>query len=383
MDRRTWLRWVAGGLAYPGGTAFAQSAAEPSLESFEPSAPNPSAPPAQRPTLDSNLQRAATKLLGAARPVSGAALLVDAQRGELLVFEAYRSRSGLPHPIFTPVPAASVFKLITTTALFERTPVNPRTRVCIAGGEHAIERAHLEPALGQGSLCAPFFSALGFSRNAAFAQLATAYLPRTALLETAERFGFNAPLPFDTRATVGSLELPYNDLEFARAAAGFQGSLLSPLGAAFISLAIARGGEPLRLRRFTAEPSIPEPLPRVMSKTTAARLTRMMEVTIHSGTSRSVFAGEDGKGYLGPISVAGKTGTLRPDGVDSTTSWFMGFAPSRSPEVAVAVMLQNGPVWRRKANEIARDLLRCYFAGRPLVSDPFSKTTLAAAPRER
>jgi penicillin-binding protein A len=94
-------------------------------------------------------------------------------------------------------------------------------------------------------------------------------------------------------------------------------------------------------------------------------------VTIHSGTCRQVFSDESGHNYLGNISVAGKTGTLRPDGKDATTSWFLGFAPSRKPEICVAVMLQNPPVWRRKASEVARDVLRCHFAGRAGVKNPF------------
>ena len=56
-------------------------------------------------------------------------------------------------------------------------------------------------------------------------------------------------------------------------------------------------------------------------------------------------------------------------------SWFVGFAPSRSPEVVVSVMLENGATYRRKANELARDLLRAYFRahGRSdTVSDPFA-----------
>jgi hypothetical protein len=59
------------------------------------------------------------------------------------------------------------------------------------------------------------------------------------------------------------------------------------------------------------------------------------------------------------------------------TSWFMGFAPSQKPEIIVSVMLENGSVWRHKANELARDLLRHYFHGhgRPWVSDPLAPPT--------
>ena len=71
-----------------------------------------------------------------------------------------------------------------------------------------------------------------------------------------------------------------------------------------------------------------------------------------------------------------KTGTLRPEANEGMTSWFMGFAPSQKPEIIVSVMLENGSVWRHKANELARDLLRNYFHGhgRPWVSDPLAST---------
>lgn len=101
-----------------------------------------------------------------------------------------------------------------------------------------------------------------------------------------------------------------------------------------------------------------------MNPSTAWRLTRMMEVTVHSGTSLQAFTDDAGDAYLPSIRVAGKTGTLRPLAEGPTASWFTGFAPSRKPRVVVSVMLQNRPVWRRRANGIARDVLRAYFASR-------------------
>jgi cell division protein FtsI/penicillin-binding protein 2 len=209
-----------------------------------------------------------------------------------------------------------------------------------------------------------------------FAQLATKYLLRDDLLNTAQALGFNAPVPFDVPALMGNLNVPYNDLEFARTAAGFQGSTLSPLGAAYLTSIIARGGEAMRLRildtQDKAEHGV-EKLGRVISARTAQRIARMMEVTVRNGTSRAAFSDERGRPYLKDIRVSGKTGTLQPKPRGTMTSWFVGFAPSRKPEVVVSVMLQNGPVWRRKANEIARDLLRVYFRerGRTDISDPF------------
>jgi cell division protein FtsI/penicillin-binding protein 2 len=115
----------------------------------------------------------------------------------------------------------------------------------------------------------------------------------------------------------------------------------------------------------------------------------MLEVTVETGTSRHAFTEDGGKRYLPGIKVAGKTGTLRPEQrQDSMTSWFVGFAPSRSPEIVISVMLVNGHTYRRKANELARDLLRTYFRahGRAqTVTDPFAETppdALAVAPTQ-
>lgn len=105
-----------------------------------------------------------------------------------------------------------------------------------------------------------------------------------------------------------------------------------------------------------------------------------MEVTVHSGTSLSAFADAQGSSYLGAIRVAGKTGTLQPSSEAPTTTWFVGFAPSHRPEVVLAVKLDNGKIWRQKANEVARDVLRVWFArrGQRGVSDPFASAVASA-----
>jgi peptidoglycan glycosyltransferase len=301
---------------------------------------------------------------------------VHAPTGRILAWQEYHRAGHFGHPLTQALtPAASLFKIVTSVALFERSPVVPTTPVCINGGEHEIERVHLLPPLpGSGARCRPFAEALGFSRNAVFAQLATEHLLRRDLIEVAERLGFNRALPFDVPAQMGSLSVPYNDLEFARTAAGFRGSKLSVLGAAQLAYVIASGGRARRMTlKMESESALPEPLlgEPPMQASTAERLRRMLEVTVHSGTSLETFSDAGGASYLGSIRAAGKTGTLRPGPQGRTASWFIGFAPSRSPELIVSVMLENAPVWRRKANHVARDVLRAYFRARPGVSYPF------------
>ena len=90
----------------------------------------------------------------------------------------------------------------------------------------------------------------------------------------------------------------------------------------------------------------------------------MMEVTVREGTSFEAFRDPKAGSYLGGIRVAGKTGTLQATARGATTSWFVGFAPSRAPRVVVSILLENGALYRKKANEVGRDLLRAYFAAR-------------------
>lgn len=320
-------------------------------------------------TLDPALQRTAMDQLRAAHPVQGAAVVLDVRTGRVLVWAELKGRGQKSLLYEAQAPAASLFKLVTTVALFERGHVDPKRRVCFNGGEHGIYRRHLEPASGPDAVCTRFSLALGHSRNAVYAQLVNEHLMRADLIEVAERIGFNANVPFDVPVELGGLSVPYNDLAFARTAAGFEDTRLTPLGAAYLSFLVANGGRGAKLSIVDRAgdyhgPKERQDLEQVMSANTAWRLVRMMEVTVHSGTSLGAFSDDHGRSYLRSIRVAGKTGTLQHTPRAATTSWFTGFAPSRRPEVVVSVLLQNGPVWRRKANEVARDLLRSYFAAR-------------------
>jgi cell division protein FtsI/penicillin-binding protein 2 len=345
-------------------------------------------PASSRLTIDTNLQGVTNQLLSAARPKWGGVLVTEVKTGRVLVWSQF-TRQGQRHyqQLATRLlPSASLFKLVTSAALLEDTPVTIHTRVCVSGGDHAIDRVHLESPRTGDLRCLPFFDALGHSVNAAYAQLVTRHLTRNDLLEMIDQLGINRPLPFDDVARLGAAQVPYDDLAFARTAAGFEETSFTVLGAAYLTNAIALEGrapelhlldvtprsEPLGSARDTrSRTPTPSsgPLPRLLRATTARRLARMMEVTVHSGTALEAFTDpKTGMSYLADLRVAGKTGTLRKG--NSTVSWFTGFAPARSPEIAVTVALENGTTWRQKAAELARDLLRARFASRRGISHP-------------
>jgi cell division protein FtsI/penicillin-binding protein 2 len=328
--------------------------------------------------LEPKLQQACDRLLELAHPVEGAIVALHLPSGRVLAWAERRGRSGKPVVTSARAPSASVLKIVTTAALLERGQVSPADRVCISGGLRAIERRHLEPARGGDVACDRFGQALGHSRNAAFAQLVTRHLLRHDLIEFAERFGFNHDAPFDVAVPVGKIDVPYGDLEFARTATGFENSVLSPVGGAHLAAVVAGGGMARRFHLVEQAgdylaSSEPEVVGRVIGARTAYLLTRMMEVTVHSGTALEAFTDERGRTFFGALRVAGKTGTLQPRPTAPTASWFVGFAPSRRPELALAVLLQNGRLWRRQAKEVGRDVLRSYFSGRGFrsVTAPF------------
>ncbi|HKO91167.1 MAG TPA: penicillin-binding transpeptidase domain-containing protein, partial [Polyangiaceae bacterium] len=177
-------------------------------------------------------------------------------------------------------------------------------------------------------------------------------------------------------------QLPGDPLEFARAAAGFWHTTLSPLAAASIAQTVAGGGVAVKPRivRAVLDGSRPEwrasdkptVLRRALPEARAQELTKMMLQTVNGGSASRAFHEPSGKPYLRDIRVAGKTGTLSNQEENRHYTWFVGFAPADAPEVAVAALVVNTPVWRIKGPQLARDVLRSYFAkqGHPGVTTP-------------
>jgi cell division protein FtsI/penicillin-binding protein 2 len=143
-----------------------------------------------------------------------------------------------------------------------------------------------------------------------------------------------------------------------------------------MSAIVARGGEAVRpviVDKVVSSAgavvwSAPEePLSRrAVGRETADRITEMMENTINEGTSWRAFHDPHGAAFLPGIEVAGKTGTLTDGEAHRYYTWFTGFAPAHpeptTRQVAVAALVVNGPSWQVKANVMAREVLRAYFA---------------------
>ncbi|WP_394833946.1 penicillin-binding protein [Pendulispora rubella] len=329
-------------------------------------------------SLDPELQRMANSLLASRHLPLAAVVMVDPTTGHVLAYASH-VESGPARDLCAEAsaPAASVFKIVTGTALVDAEGLGPDARECYAGG--GMQRIHaldLEDNPRRDRWCITLSDAMGKSINPVFARLALRRLKPKSLEEAALAYGFGQKVPFDVDVQPSSLELPPEPLEYARTAAGFFHTTLSPMQAAAISTTLARGGEAVRLRivreamdgegkPIFAEPEKPS-LRRIMKPETAQAVATMMEHTITEGTSYRAFRDGAGRPFLRGIAVAGKTGTLSDHESGRLFTWFTGFAPSRPvanvKPVAIATLVVNDPAWSIKANVVAREMLRTYFA---------------------
>jgi len=84
--------------------------------------------------------------------------------------------------------------------------------------------------------------AMGRSLNTIFARLAKSHLDGEKLLGVAQRLGYNIDIPFDVLVQKSTLEVPEDELEFARASAGFWHSTLSPFQGLNLAQTLANKG---------------------------------------------------------------------------------------------------------------------------------------------
>lgn len=312
-------------------------------------------------TVDPKLQAEVDKILDASKAPSGAVVVTDIKTGRVLAWASRGSEGDMVRK--AKYPGASLFKIVTTTSLLENKKVRLGDTVCFQGGESKLTAEDIRPGCHKGDQKTTFEFALGRSINPVFGRLAKKHLDPELLGSTAKSFGIGVEPPLDLPADKTSIKLPSDDLGFARAAAGFGEAKMSPLQALFMMQTIANGGEKIRIHVTGNGDAVPRvSVGRAFSKETADKLVKMLEVTTRSGTSAKAFAPIEGRPHL---SVAGKTGTLAIEKPNKRlVSWFAGFAPSRKPEVAVAVLLANDEKWWRKGNEVARDVLDAYFASK-------------------
>jgi cell division protein FtsI/penicillin-binding protein 2 len=323
-------------------------------------------------TLDPSLQTYAEKLLAEARAPRGA-IVAMAPDGRIL---ALAGRRGAEPPaesagkkrgdakdgtfdwhLATDVwaPAASVFKLVTASALVAA-GVMPDDKVCFHGGIRSVLESNLHDDKHD-SRCESLLYGVAHSNNAILGKLAFQKLEPASLVKFSSDLGIaHGELGDELAGSAGMVDLPTaRDLSFAQAAAGFAGSQLSAVGGALLAATFADDGEQPVPRVIASIDGIALPVParrRAVPAIVARAVSKMMLATCEMGSASKSF------GKHQTIRVAGKTGTLtRTEPFYMEHSWFVGYAPAENPQIVVSVVLGNPENWHLRGHEAARRLI--------------------------
>ena len=243
-------------------------------------------------------------------------------------------------------PPGSVFKLVVVAAALESgdfTPEStfPNTATFQLPNSSSIVTNSGGGTCGDGDTVT-IATALRLSCNIPMAELGL-QLGDDAIREMAEKFGFNSDFSIPLPVTPSVYPADPDPAQTALSAFGQTSVRATPLQMALVSATIANGGiemqpnlvdEILAPDLSSLQSFEPVAADRVLSAETAATMTQMMVNGVQDGAASN--ARIDG------VDVAGKTGTAENGDDDPYTLWFTGFAPADDPQVAVAVVVEDG-----------------------------------------
>jgi len=313
-------------------------------------------------TLDAELTRRVFRVLRQGRVKLGHVILLDPNTGRIL---SYASTDIEKFPPTRAYPAASLIKVITAATALQRDRSKASLPCRYRGSPYRLTPSRVDPPSSGNTVSLK--RALATSNNQCFAQLAVHAVGRPALVEAISAFGWlKAPAPAHA---AGWIEDGDDRYDLGRLGCGLAGSRITPLHAAQLAGVLSHGERiaPRWIERVVDARGRELPIPsraaplRVISPDLAAELRSMLVETTQHGTARSAFRKKNGKPLLGPVEVAGKTGSLSGVEPKGRYEWFIGVAPAEEPRVAIAVLLVQSDLWWRSASQVAGDVLSRVF----------------------
>jgi peptidoglycan glycosyltransferase len=243
-------------------------------------------------------------------------------------------------------PPGSTFKVVTAAAALASGDLTPESEI-ESPRELDLPQTSAQLRNFGGGSCGgettTLANALRISCNTAFGILGLE-LGDDTLREQAEAFGFgDDTLRVPTTVATSVFPEDPNAPQSALSAIGQFDVRVTPLQMAMAAAGVANDGEvmePYLVREVQApdlsrlDQADPELLRRAVDEDVATDLTAMMELVVSEGSGvRAQIPG---------VRVAGKTGTAQHAEGRAPHAWFIGFAPAEDPQVAVAVVIEDG-----------------------------------------
>jgi peptidoglycan glycosyltransferase len=245
-------------------------------------------------------------------------------------------------------PPGSVFKVVTAAAALS---TGEYTENSVLPGPAVLDLPDTSADLPNHDdrACSPsgevtMTEALAVSCNTAFAYLGM-QIGADALQSQAAKFGFGDALSVPMRVTPSSVPGEMNKPQLAQSSIGQYDVRVTPLQMAMVAAGVANRG--VVMKPYLVESVIgsdlaviesadPQELSQAVTPEVAAQLTRMMEAVVEDGTGT--------RAQIDGVAVAGKTGTAQHGEGRKAHAWFISFAPANDPEIAVAVIAEDGGV---------------------------------------
>ncbi|WP_243228398.1 penicillin-binding protein 2 [Microbacterium sp. CIAB417] len=243
-------------------------------------------------------------------------------------------------------PPGSTFKVVVAAAAFETGQWTPQSTLPNPA-RYTLPGTSTQIANSGGGTCGPgatvtIADAIRLSCNIPMAQLAVA-LGDDTIRETAEAFGFD--LSFDIPLTSTASTYPRGLSDDQTALTGFgQGDVrATPLQMAMVSAGLANDGVVMNPRMVDAVIAGDLSVQTAYEDTEFGRaVDESVAQSVTDAMVASVASGAASNARIDGVDVAGKTGTAQNGDTEPYTLWFTGFAPADDPQVAVAVVVEDG-----------------------------------------
>ncbi|WP_349899106.1 peptidoglycan D,D-transpeptidase FtsI family protein [Parafrigoribacterium soli] len=240
----------------------------------------------------------------------------------------------------------SVFKLVVASAAIDSGKYTPESEfpnpptLKLPGSGTSITNA--EGGTCGGTPTVTIATALRLSCNIPFAQLGAA-LGSAEIAKYAKAYGFGEKLSVPMAVTPSTYPLNSDKAKLMLSAFGQDEDRVTPMQVAMVTAAIANGGtlmKPTLVDSIMAANLTPvqayqeKQLGQPISNQASATLTQLMVANVNNGAASNA--------RINGVDVAGKTGTAQNGEGRKYTLWFTGFAPAIDPQIAVAVVVENG-----------------------------------------
>ena len=276
--------------------------------------------------------------------------------------EADPAKPLLNRPIVSLNPPGSTFKIVTAAAALASGRFTPDT-VIPGPRTYDLPDSTKKIRNWNGQACGPdnlvtLRQALAISCNTAFAWLGN-QLGADALRAQAELMGFDTRFEIPLRAAMSRFPEDPDDPQTAMSAIGQFDVRATALQMAMVAAAVGNGGktmEPYLVQEVRGpdlsilQTTEPQQFEQSLAPLYAAQLTDMLVNVVDNGTGSNA--------RIPGVRVAGKTGTAQTGNDNPAVAWFVAFAPAQSPEVAVAVVVEDAGAPEVSGNMLAAPIAK-------------------------